>query len=69
LDRGLPLAGKYYTNIYLGYVTTLGSPGAVPGTLSSRWGVWVLIPLPRVLKVSIGLDLEWVYFADIGEAF
>ena len=58
-----------YTNIYLGYETLSESPGAVPGTLSSRVGVGVLIPLPRVLQVSIGLDIYYACFTDIGEAF
>jgi len=33
---GLALAGMYYTNIYLGYETLFGSPGAGPGTRFSR---------------------------------
>ena len=54
---GSVLVGAYYTNIYLGYETIFESPGAVTGTLSSRGGGGLSIPLPRVLQVSIGLDL------------
>jgi len=53
LIGALALIGIYYTNIYLGYETLLESPGAVPGTLSSRVGVvGLIIPLPRMLQVS-----------------
>ena len=43
--RALALIGTYYTNIHLGYETLFGSPGAVPGTLSSRVGGAGINPL------------------------
>ena len=45
LTRALALIGMYYTNIHLGYETLFGSPGAVPGTLSSRVGGVGINPL------------------------
>ena len=43
---GLALACMYYTNVYLGYETLLGSSGTGPGTRSSRVGAWAVIHLP-----------------------
>jgi len=64
---GLALAGMYYTNIYLGYETLFGSPGAGPGTRSSGVEVGGVIHLPHVRQVSSCLETIYLCIADINE--
>jgi len=49
----------------LGFETIFGSRGASPGTLASRVGVGVEIPLLCAAQVSSLLDTLDVYYADI----
>jgi len=51
----------------LGFETFFGSPGVGPGTLASRVGVGVEIPLLCATQVSGLLDTLDVYYTDINE--
>jgi len=65
---GLALACMYYTNVYLGYETLLGSSGMGPGTCSSWLGVWAVIHLPHALQVTGCSQTSCVYIANIIES-
>jgi len=64
LAGGLAIVGMYDTNIYLGYETLFWSPGAGPGTCSSRVEVQAMIRLPRVPQVSGCIQSVYIYYAD-----
>lgn len=67
LTEGLALVGIYSANVYLGYETIFGSPGAGPVILPSQGERWVMIALPHVLQVSSHLDIWYIYSTDITE--